>query len=165
MERLSDLPKNQTLLSCGWTRGKQSLIATQALNHSAVKSRTVPSIWSFSVLLWGGTKQHLPSPKVQIICCCKNTWKDSELRKISAHALYSSQKLVKWRVRDITLIGVYHFRWEGGFLTWGFFGLGSQGSYSCSGNLIIAFLGFSSFAPSSVDPLSPHRTWCQDSTL
>lgn len=64
------------------------------------------------------------------------------------------------KLRDglITLIGVYHFLWEGGFLTWGFFGLGSQGSYSCSGSLIMAFLGFSSFAPSSVDPLSPHRT-------
>lgn len=73
--------------------------------------------------------------------------------------------LIRLRGRPITLIGVYHFRWEGGFLTWGFFGLGSHGSYSCSGNLIIAFLGFSNFAPSSVDPLSPHRTWGQESTL
>ena len=73
--------------------------------------------------------------------------------------------LVKLRGRHTTLIGVYHFRWEGGFLTWGFFGLGSHGSYSCSGNLITAFLGFSNFAPSSVEPLSPHRTWSQESTL
>lgn len=79
--------------------------------------------------------------------------------------IYDITDVVKLSSRCVTLIGVYHLRWDGGFLTWGFFGLGSHGSYSCSGNLIIAFLGFSNFAPSSVDPLSPHRTWGQESIL
>lgn len=86
-------------------------------------------------------------------------------KEVWCSSMCDIRDLVKLRGRHLTLMGVYHFRWEGGFRTWGFFGLGSHGSYSCSGNLIIAFLGFSNFAPSSVDPLSPHRTWSQESTL
>lgn len=38
-------------------------------------------------------------------------------------------------------------------------GLGLMGSSSSSGIVTTAFLAFSSLAPSSVDPLSPQRTF------
>lgn len=60
-----------------------------------------------------------------------------------------------------TLMGEYHFRFWGGFLLWAFLGLGSKGSYSCSGIFTTAFFGFSSLAPSSVEPFPPQRTYRQ----
>lgn len=59
---------------------------------------------------------------------------------------------------SLTLIGEYHFLFWGVFLFPCFLGLGSKGSYSCSGIFTTAFLGFSSLAPSSVDPFPPQRT-------
>ena len=56
-----------------------------------------------------------------------------------------------------TLMGVYHLLCCGA-RRGGFRGLGSHGSNSCSGIFTTAFLGLSSFAPSSVDPFSPHLT-------
>ena len=63
-----------------------------------------------------------------------------------------------------TRMGVYHFRFWVGFLLWAFLGLGSKGSYSCSGIFTTAFFGFSSLAPSSVEPFPPQRTYRQQAT-
>lgn len=60
---------------------------------------------------------------------------------------------------EFTRMGVYHFRAWGGFLFCDFLGLGSYGSYSCSGIFTTAFFGFSSLAPSSVEPFPPQRTY------
>lgn len=60
----------------------------------------------------------------------------------------------------LTLIGVYHlfsFCWTtGGGLLGGRWIIGSSES---SGIVTVAFLAFSSLAPSSVEPFSPQRTW------
>lgn len=69
-----------------------------------------------------------------------------------------------WTAAVFTRMGVYHFRLWGAFLFWGFLGLGSNGSYSCSGIFTTAFFGFSSLAPSSVEPFPPQRT-CRQQTL
>ncbi len=61
----------------------------------------------------------------------------------------------KW----LTLIGVYHLdsdRWYVGGGAGGFLIMGSSVSSSID---TTAFLAFSSRAPSSVDPLSPQRTY------
>lgn len=60
-----------------------------------------------------------------------------------------------------TWMGEYHFWFWGAFLLWAFLGLGSKGSYSCSGIFTTAFFGFSSFAPSSVEPFPPQRTYTE----
>lgn len=61
------------------------------------------------------------------------------------------------RMCALTWMGEYHFRFCGSFLCV-FFGFGSNGSYSCSGIFTTAFFGFSSLAPSSVEPFPPQRT-------
>jgi len=58
-----------------------------------------------------------------------------------------------------TLIGEYHFWGEIGFRMPLFRVRVGGNSNSCSGIFTRAFLAFSSLAPSSVDPLSPQRTW------
>lgn len=55
------------------------------------------------------------------------------------------------------LIGVYHFVWGAWCVGLGRGGLDGIG-ISSSGIITTAFFAFSSLAPSSVDPLSPHRT-------
>lgn len=77
--------------------GGSSWIPTQALSHNAVRARTVPLIWSFSMLPWDGTKQHLPSVRFKESAVATQARVPEEIsvswgRKISAHALYSSQK-------------------------------------------------------------------------
>lgn len=57
------------------------------------------------------------------------------------------------------LIGVYHLVWGGWYVGLGRGGLGLTGSSTSSGIFTTAFLAFSSLAPSSVDPLSPQRTF------
>lgn len=59
----------------------------------------------------------------------------------------------------VTLIGVYHFVWGGWCVGLGRGGRGLTGSSVSSGIVTTAFLAFSSLAPSSVDPLSPQRTF------
>lgn len=62
---------------------------------------------------------------------------------------------------ELTLMGVYHlvwfWWWVGADFEVGRFIIGSSGS--SSGRDTIAFLAFSSLAPSSVEPFSPQRTW------
>lgn len=61
-------------------------------------------------------------------------------------------------LRNVTLMGEYHF-WERTDLCMVWYSLG--GTSSSVGITTRAFLAFSSLAPSSVEPLSPHRTWTE----
>lgn len=71
-----------------------------------------------------------------------------------------------WGVTDpaqfCTLIGEYHFRGPAGLYMLLLRERDGGRSNSCSGNFTRAFLAFSSLAPSSVEPLSPQRTWKQN---
>lgn len=62
------------------------------------------------------------------------------------------------------LIGVYHFVWGAWCVGLGRGGLDGMG-ISSSGTITTAFFAFSSLAPSSVDPLSPQRTFKMKETL
>lgn len=56
-------------------------------------------------------------------------------------------------------MGEYHLRGPGGFRMPLFRMRAGGASNSCSGIFTLAFFAFSSLAPSSVEPLSPQRTW------
>lgn len=85
--------------------------------------------------------------------------------QLNADSLVPHSLLVLKETESVfTRMGVYHFRLWGAFLLWDFFGLGSKGSYSCSGIFTTAFFGFSSLAPSSVEPFPPQRTCRRQAT-
>lgn len=60
--------------------------------------------------------------------------------------------------RSGTLMGEYHLRGPGGLCMPLLRTRVGGDTYSCSGIFTLAFLAFSSFAPSSVEPFSPQRT-------
>lgn len=57
-----------------------------------------------------------------------------------------------------TLMGEYHLRGPEGLCMPLFRTRMGVDTYSCSGIFTLAFLAFSNFAPSSVEPFSPQRT-------